>query len=101
MGYVGVSRAWQEALVYTDSTKKLGEALDRRVDKAMGLEAISQNRLKAKAGTPVDSRGKSTKSYVTQERMSAQNVAAPDVEKVGGHDPESNRTTTLMRPGRK
>ena len=47
MGYVGISRAQLDARVYTDSIRKLSEALNRRVDKKMALEAVTQNRLNA------------------------------------------------------
>jgi len=39
MGYVAVSRAREDAIVYTDSIQNLRTALDRRVDKEMALEA--------------------------------------------------------------
>jgi len=39
MGYVAVSRAREDAIIYTDSTLNLREALDRRVDKEMALDA--------------------------------------------------------------
>ena len=42
MGYVAVSRAREEALIYTNSKDELGAALDRAVDKQMGLEAVRQ-----------------------------------------------------------
>src|SRR5262249_34164643 len=90
MGYVGVSRAGHDALVYTDSVKKLGEALDRRVDKAMGLEAMAQNRLTAKAKTTRDSRGKTTKPYEAQVRDSTQNIAAHNAAKGDSLDPRLN-----------
>jgi conjugative relaxase-like TrwC/TraI family protein len=38
MGYVAVSRAREDAIIYTDSTLNLREALDRRVDKEMALD---------------------------------------------------------------
>jgi len=38
MGYVAVSRAREDAMIYTDSTLNLREALDRRVDKEMALD---------------------------------------------------------------
>lgn len=101
MGYVGVSRAGHDALVYTDSVKKLGEALDRRVDKTMGLEAMAQNRLTAKAKTTGDSRGKTTKHYDAQERDSTQNIAAHNAAKVDSLDPRLNKPATIIRPERK
>jgi ATP-dependent exoDNAse (exonuclease V) alpha subunit len=42
MGYVAVSRAREDALIYTNSKDELGAALDREVDKQMGLEAVRQ-----------------------------------------------------------
>ena len=39
MGYVAVSRAREDAIIYTDSIEALRGALDRRVDKEMALEA--------------------------------------------------------------
>lgn len=40
MGYVAVSRAREEATIYTNSIEELRGALDRRVDKEMALEAV-------------------------------------------------------------
>ncbi len=42
MGYVALSRAKEEATVYTNSKEELSEALDRRVDKEMALEATER-----------------------------------------------------------
>jgi conjugative relaxase-like TrwC/TraI family protein len=39
MAYVAVSRAREDAIIYTDSIEALRGALDRRVDKEMALEA--------------------------------------------------------------
>jgi len=39
MSYVAVSRAREDAIIYTNSTRDLSEALERRVDKEMALEA--------------------------------------------------------------
>ena len=39
MAYVAVSRAKEEALIYTDSTQNLREALNRGTNKEMALEA--------------------------------------------------------------
>jgi len=39
MGYVAVSRAREDAIIYTNSLLELREALDRRVDKDMALDA--------------------------------------------------------------
>lgn len=99
MGYVGVSRARQEARVYTDSVKKLGEALDRRVDKEMALEAMAQNRLKAK--TTGDARGKAVEPYRAQERASAQNVAARGAARTDSLAERSNEPAALTRSGQK
>ncbi len=43
MGYVAVSRAREDAIIYTDSTLNLRGALDRRVDKEMALEATKSS----------------------------------------------------------
>lgn len=40
MGYVAVSRAREDAIIYTNSIEELRGALDRRVDKEMALEAV-------------------------------------------------------------
>ena len=40
MGYVAVSRAREDATIYTNSIEELRGALDRRVDKEMALEAV-------------------------------------------------------------
>jgi conjugative relaxase-like TrwC/TraI family protein len=40
MAYVAVSRAREEALIYTDSTQNLREALNRGTNKEMALDAI-------------------------------------------------------------
>jgi hypothetical protein len=40
MGYVAVSRAREDASIYTNSIEELRGALDRRVDKEMALEAV-------------------------------------------------------------
>jgi conjugative relaxase-like TrwC/TraI family protein len=44
MGYVAVSRAREDAIIYTNSIGELRGALDRRVDKEMALEAIDASR---------------------------------------------------------
>src|SRR5258708_11179178 len=41
MGYVAVSRAREDAIIFTNSLQELREALDRRVDKDMALDATS------------------------------------------------------------
>jgi conjugative relaxase-like TrwC/TraI family protein len=40
MAYVAVSRAREDAIIYTNSIEELRSALDRRVDKEMALEAV-------------------------------------------------------------
>jgi ATP-dependent exoDNAse (exonuclease V) alpha subunit len=40
MGYVAISRAREDATIYTNSIEELRGALDRRVDKEMALEAV-------------------------------------------------------------
>jgi len=42
MGYVAVSRAREDAIIYTNSIAELRGALDRRVDKEMAVEAVHQ-----------------------------------------------------------
>src|SRR5207253_300300 len=44
MGYVAISRAREDAIIYTNSIEELRSALDRRVDKEMALEAIDASR---------------------------------------------------------
>lgn len=43
MGYVAVSRAREDAIIYTNSIEELRGALDRRVDKEMAGEAVKQS----------------------------------------------------------
>jgi conjugative relaxase-like TrwC/TraI family protein len=40
MGYVAISRAREDAVIYTNSIEELRGALDRRVDKEMAVEAV-------------------------------------------------------------
>src|SRR5258706_11013174 len=40
MGYVAVSRAREDAIIFTNSLQELREALNRRVDKDMAIEAM-------------------------------------------------------------
>lgn len=42
MSYVAVSRAREDAVVYTNSEAELGEALGRQVNKQMALEAVHE-----------------------------------------------------------
>jgi ATP-dependent exoDNAse (exonuclease V) alpha subunit len=42
MGYVAVSRAREDAIIYTNSIEELRGALDRRVDKEMDVEAVRE-----------------------------------------------------------
>jgi conjugative relaxase-like TrwC/TraI family protein len=42
MGYVAVSRAREDAIIYTNSIEELRGALDRRVDKEMAVEAVRE-----------------------------------------------------------
>ncbi len=42
MSYVAVSRARDDAKIYTNSADQLGEALDRQVDKQIALEAMQE-----------------------------------------------------------
>ena len=43
MGYVAISRAREDAIIYTNSIEELRGALDRRVDKEMALEATKES----------------------------------------------------------
>ncbi|HKR61320.1 MAG TPA: MobF family relaxase, partial [Pyrinomonadaceae bacterium] len=43
MGYVAVSRAREDAIIYTNSIAELRSALDRRVDKEMALDATKES----------------------------------------------------------
>lgn len=43
MGYVAVSRAREDATIYTNSIEELRGALDRRVDKEMAVEATNDS----------------------------------------------------------
>ena len=42
MGYVAISRAREDALIFTNSTDQLRAALDRNVNKEMAIEALRQ-----------------------------------------------------------
>ena len=42
MGYVAISRAREDAIIYTNSIEELRGALDRRVDKEMAVEAVRE-----------------------------------------------------------
>jgi conjugative relaxase-like TrwC/TraI family protein len=42
MGYVAVSRARENAIIYTNSIEELRSALDRRADKDMAIEAVRE-----------------------------------------------------------
>jgi conjugative relaxase-like TrwC/TraI family protein len=44
MGYVAVSRAREDAIIYTNSIEELRGALDRRVDKEMAVQAFASSR---------------------------------------------------------
>lgn len=43
MGYVAVSRAREDAIIFTNSADQLTAALDRSVDKEMAVEALRQS----------------------------------------------------------
>ena len=43
MGYVAISRAREEAMIFTNSADQLRAALDRSVDKKMAVEALRQS----------------------------------------------------------
>ncbi len=44
MGYVAVSRAREDVLLFTNSADQLRASLDRSVDKEMAIEALRQSR---------------------------------------------------------
>lgn len=44
MGYVAVSRAREDAIIFTNSADQLRAAMDRSVDKEMAVEALRQSR---------------------------------------------------------
>jgi hypothetical protein len=48
MAYVAVSRARYDALIYTDSTQNLSEALNREMNKTTALEAVQGNEREVK-----------------------------------------------------
>jgi conjugative relaxase-like TrwC/TraI family protein len=61
MGYVAVSRAREDAIIYTNSIEELRGALDRRVDKEMAVEAhreSEQRRQELKNDQGMDDREK-------------------------------------------
>ncbi|MDQ3651553.1 MAG: AAA family ATPase [Acidobacteriota bacterium] len=54
MSYVAVSRAREDAVVYTNSADELGEALDRQVDKEMALNAWQSGQLSKSTSQQVE-----------------------------------------------
>jgi len=42
MGYVAISRARENAIIYTNSIEELRSTLERRVDKDMAIEAVRE-----------------------------------------------------------
>jgi len=58
MGYVALSRAREDARVYTDSAEELGVALDRQVHKHMALEALRESRAHRQHGAAASRYGK-------------------------------------------
>ena len=58
MGYVALSRAREDARVYTDSAEELGAALDRQVHKQMALEALRESRAHQQNGAAAFRYGK-------------------------------------------
>lgn len=48
MAYVAVSRARYDALIYTDSTQNLSDALNREINKTTALEAVQGNEREVK-----------------------------------------------------
>nr|MBA3439022.1 hypothetical protein [Pyrinomonadaceae bacterium] len=61
MSYVAVSRAREDAVVYTNSEAELSEALDRQVDKQMALEMMHE-------AQPTSQRAEHSRQAFTQER---------------------------------
>jgi ATP-dependent exoDNAse (exonuclease V) alpha subunit len=61
MSYVAVSRAREDAVVYTNSEAELSEALDRQVDKQMALEMMHE-------AQPTSQRAEHSPQAFTQER---------------------------------
>jgi len=45
MGYVALSRARDEATIYTNSAKELDQAIDRQIDKRTALDAIGEREI--------------------------------------------------------
>ena len=54
MSYVAVSRAREDAVVYTNSADELGEALDRQVDKEMALNASQSGQVSKSTSQQVE-----------------------------------------------
>jgi hypothetical protein len=87
--YVAISRARYDALIYTDSTHNLSEALSREIDKETALAAIQD-----------DEREKKDRDKVVQDRPAPQQQPLPfdhDVEHTPTH-PEPAQTRAVALP---
>jgi conjugative relaxase-like TrwC/TraI family protein len=76
--YVAISRARDDARIYTDSTENLSAALDRRIDKITALEAVQDSEREVKKA----------RTEVRQERPAAQQQPLPfdhDLEHSSAH----------------
>src|SRR5262249_18369390 len=65
--YVAISRARDDARIYTDSTENLSAALDRRIDKITALEAVQDSEREVKKA----------RTEVRQERPAAHQQPLP------------------------
>jgi hypothetical protein len=87
--YVAISRARYDALIYTDATHQLSEALNRGIDKVTALEALQD-----------DEREKKDRDRVIQDRPAPQQQPLPfdhDVEQSPIH-PEPAQTHADVLP---
>ncbi len=71
MSYVAVSRAREEARIYTNSEAELGEALDRQVDKQIALEEVQEAK-------PVSRQAEHPPHALAQEHSHHQSDHVPD-----------------------
>src|ERR1043165_3123509 len=87
--YVAISRARYDALIYTDGTHKLSEALNRGIDKARALGAIQE-----------DERERKDRDKAIQDRPAPQQQPLPfdhDIEQSPTH-PEPAQTQAAILP---
>jgi len=87
--YVAISRARYDALIYTDGTHKLSEALNRGIDKATALGAIQE-----------DERERKDRDKAIQDRPAPQQQPLPfdhDIEQSPTH-PEPAQTQAAILP---